>query len=63
MQSHQNYQEFEHFTLDDVDAAFDKIIQLKYSQHVMLKGIQKILVRIFRDAMRSKLFNKFSSYI
>ena len=26
------------FTLDDVDAAFDKIIQLKYSQNVSLKG-------------------------
>lgn len=37
-QSHQNYQEFPHYTLDDVDSAFDKIIQLKYSQHVSLKG-------------------------
>lgn len=26
------------FTLDDVDVAFDKIVQLKYSQTVHLKG-------------------------
>ena len=37
-QSHQNYEDFEVFSLDDVDAAFDKIIQLKYSQNVSLKG-------------------------
>ncbi|XP_066932517.1 cleavage and polyadenylation specificity factor subunit 2-like [Clytia hemisphaerica] len=37
-QSHHNYKNFEHYTLDDVDAAFDKIEQLKYSQHVSLKG-------------------------
>ena len=33
-----NNQDFPHYTLDEVDAAFDKIIQLKYSQHVSLKG-------------------------
>lgn len=32
-------EEFELFTLDDVDAAFDKIIQLKYNQSVPMKGI------------------------
>ena len=37
-QSHQNYEDFEVFSLDDVDAAFDRIIQLKYSQNVSLKG-------------------------
>jgi len=37
-QSHKNNEEFEIFTLDDVDAAFDKIVQLKYSQNVGLKG-------------------------
>jgi Cft2 family RNA processing exonuclease len=37
-QSRHNYEDFELFSLDDVDAAFDKIIQLKYSQHVSLKG-------------------------
>ncbi|XP_047136980.1 cleavage and polyadenylation specificity factor subunit 2 isoform X1 [Hydra vulgaris] len=37
-QSHVNNQDFAHYTLDEVDAAFDKIIQLKYSQHVSLKG-------------------------
>ena len=38
MQSRNNTEDFEMFTLDDVDAAFDKIIQLKYSQTVSLKG-------------------------
>ncbi|XP_013384817.1 cleavage and polyadenylation specificity factor subunit 2 [Lingula anatina] len=37
-QSHHNTEDFNLFTLDDVDAAFDKIIQLKYSQSVSLKG-------------------------
>ncbi|CAG0891466.1 unnamed protein product [Darwinula stevensoni] len=37
-QSHSNVEEFTIFTLDDVDAAFDKIIQLKYNQTVTLKG-------------------------
>lgn len=37
-QSHYNMEEFELFTLDDVDAAFDKIIQLKYNQSVSMKG-------------------------
>lgn len=27
------------FTLDDVDVAFDKIVQLKYSQTIHLKGM------------------------
>ena len=38
LQSHQNYEDFDVFSLDDVDAAFEKIIQLKYSQNVSLKG-------------------------
>lgn len=37
-QSHYNMEEFDLFTLDDVDSAFDKIIQLKYNQSVPLKG-------------------------
>lgn len=37
-QSRHNTEEFDLFTLDDVDAAFDKIIQLKYNQSVGLKG-------------------------
>lgn len=37
-QSRNNCQEFELFTLDDVDAAFDLITQVKYSQTVQLKG-------------------------
>lgn len=37
-QSHYNMEEFDLFTLDDVDAAFDKIIQLKFNQSISLKG-------------------------
>ena len=37
-QSRNNSEEFEIFTLDDVDAAFDKIQQLKYSQTINLRG-------------------------
>lgn len=36
--SHYNMHDFDLFTLDDVDAAFDRIIQLKYNQSVSLKG-------------------------
>lgn len=38
--SKHNYEEFDLFTLDDVDAAFDLIIQVKYSQTIQLKGRQ-----------------------
>uniref|UniRef100_UPI00358E8751 cleavage and polyadenylation specificity factor subunit 2 n=1 Tax=Myxine glutinosa TaxID=7769 RepID=UPI00358E8751 len=37
-QSRHNTEDFSLFTLDDVDAAFDKIQQLKYNQIVSLKG-------------------------
>ncbi|ELU12868.1 hypothetical protein CAPTEDRAFT_155355 [Capitella teleta] len=37
-QSHHNSEEFNLFSLDDVDAAFDRIQQLKYSQTINLKG-------------------------
>lgn len=37
-QSRHNGEDFTLFTLDDVDAAFDLIIQVKYSQTVQLKG-------------------------
>ncbi|CAB3385908.1 Hypothetical predicted protein [Cloeon dipterum] len=37
-QSRTNMEEFDIFSLDDVDAAFDKIIQLKYNQTITLKG-------------------------
>ncbi|XP_076979501.1 cleavage and polyadenylation specificity factor subunit 2 isoform X2 [Tamandua tetradactyla] len=37
-QSRHNTEDFTLFTLDDVDAAFDKIQQLKFSQIVNLKG-------------------------
>lgn len=38
LQSRHNTEDFTLFTLDDVDAAFDKIQQLKFSQIVNLKG-------------------------
>ncbi len=31
-------EDFDLFNLDDVDNSFDKVIQLKYSQSVPLKG-------------------------
>ncbi|CAB3248618.1 unnamed protein product [Arctia plantaginis] len=37
-QAHRNVSEFDLFTLDDVDAAFDRIIQLKYNQSMDMKG-------------------------
>lgn len=46
-QSRHNTEDFDLFTLDDVDAAFDKIIQLKYSQTISLKGNLQILKKRF----------------
>lgn len=40
-QSHHNMEDFDTFTLDDVDAAFDRITQLKYNQSVSLKGTKQ----------------------
>jgi cleavage and polyadenylation specificity factor subunit 2 len=37
-QARHNIEDFTLFTLDDVDATFEKITQLKYNQTVMLKG-------------------------
>ncbi|XP_008555333.3 probable cleavage and polyadenylation specificity factor subunit 2 [Microplitis demolitor] len=37
-QSRLDLEDFDLFTLDDVDAAFDKIVQLKYNQSVPMKG-------------------------
>ncbi|ROT74637.1 probable cleavage and polyadenylation specificity factor subunit 2 [Penaeus vannamei] len=37
-QSHHNYDLVEHFTLDDVDAAFELITQVKYNQSVPMRG-------------------------
>lgn len=37
-QSRHNMEDFDLFTLDDVDAAFDKIVQLKYNQSISMKG-------------------------
>ncbi|GMR31083.1 hypothetical protein PMAYCL1PPCAC_01278 [Pristionchus mayeri] len=38
LQSHKAVEDFTHFTFDDVDAAFDRVQQLKYNQTVSLKG-------------------------
>lgn len=38
MKSRANYEDFDTFNLDDIDASFEKITQLKYSQSVNLKG-------------------------
>ena len=37
-QSRYNMEDFELFNLDDVDNSFDKVVQLKYSQSIPLKG-------------------------
>ncbi|KAF9823331.1 hypothetical protein SFRURICE_012750, partial [Spodoptera frugiperda] len=39
-QAHRNVSEFDLFTLDDVDAAFDRIVQLKYNQSIDMKGLR-----------------------
>ncbi|CAB3397435.1 unnamed protein product [Caenorhabditis bovis] len=36
--SHLSVEEFEYYTLDDVDMAFEKVEQVKYNQTVVLKG-------------------------
>lgn len=46
-QSRHNTEDFTLFTLDDVDAAFDKIQQLKFSQIVNLKG--KVITKASRN--------------
>ena len=38
LQARHNIEEFDLFTLDEVDASFEKITQLKYNQSVQLKG-------------------------
>ncbi|XP_045595485.1 probable cleavage and polyadenylation specificity factor subunit 2 [Procambarus clarkii] len=37
-QSHHNYDLVEHFTLDDVDSAFELITQIKYNQSIPMRG-------------------------
>jgi len=37
-QSKHEQSDFDMFTLDDIDNAFDKVTQLKYSQHFLLTG-------------------------
>ena len=43
VQSRHNSEDFDLFTLDDVDSAFDLVKQLKYSQTVQLKGTTVLL--------------------
>ena len=38
-QARHNVEEFDTFTLDEVDKAFEMITQLKYNQSVALKGL------------------------
>lgn len=46
--SHYNAEDFTKFDLDDVDNAFDKVVQVKYSQSVPLKGMKHFIqVTIF----------------
>ena len=47
-QSRHNCEDFDLFTLDDVDSAFDLIIQVKYSQTVQLKGIAILRFKILK---------------
>lgn len=44
-QSHKNVSEFDLFTLDDVDMAFDRIIQLKYNQSIDMKGKDNLFLQ------------------
>lgn len=57
-QSRNNSEDFTLFTLDDVDSAFDKIQQLKYSQIVNLKGelVERERVTLHYPALTPKCF-------
>ena len=44
--SKHNVENFDLFNLDDVDAAFDKMVQLKYNQSINLKGTSPIMYYI-----------------
>ena len=43
IQARHNIEEFDLFTLDEVDASFEKITQLKYNQSVQLKGKGQVI--------------------
>lgn len=45
-QAHKNVSEFDLFTLDDVDMAFDRIVQLKYNQSIEMKGNNRIYLHL-----------------
>uniref|UniRef100_A0A915EET8 Cleavage and polyadenylation specificity factor subunit 2 n=1 Tax=Ditylenchus dipsaci TaxID=166011 RepID=A0A915EET8_9BILA len=38
LSGHNNVEDFPHFNFDDIDAAFEKVQQVKYSQMILLKG-------------------------
>ena len=38
LKARHNIEEFDHFTLDEVDACFEKMTQVQYSQTVSLRG-------------------------
>lgn len=43
-QSKHNYEDFDLFSLDDIDLAFEKVIQLKYNQSLELKGKGRLII-------------------
>lgn len=49
-------EDFKLFNLDDVDAAFDKVIQVKYNQVVSLKGMIYLLINIINFIKNVKIF-------
>lgn len=49
-QSKHEQSDFDMFTLDDVDNAFDKVTQLKYSQHFLLTGTLSLIL-LYRTNM------------
>ncbi|KAI1716258.1 metallo-beta-lactamase superfamily domain-containing protein [Ditylenchus destructor] len=38
LSGHNNVEDFTHFNFDDIDSAFEKVQQVKYSQTILLKG-------------------------
>jgi Cft2 family RNA processing exonuclease len=59
-QSRANNEDFTHFTLDDVDAAFDLFVQLKYNQSIPLEG--KIIAIVIERCFRVRQWPRFDDY-
>ena len=56
-QARQNDEDFDVFTLDDVDQTFEMFVQLKYSQHVPLEGMKILSLLKGRDKSFRCLFH------